>query len=251
MTGFFPLLKKEMTEQWRTYRLLIIASVFLLFGITTPLMLKYLPEILKLSGETIQLEIPPPTAAQSLAEYAGSIGQIGVLVVVLVAMGTIATEIQRGTAVITLSKPVSYTAFVNAKFVAVSFSFLLSLVVASVVSFAYTVWLIGNASVAAFTGMNLLIGVFLLFSLSVTLLFSSLFKSSVAAGGCALGTVVAISLLSGLPIIGDFVPGKLLTWGNNLVNGSVDSFWGALGVTIALTVICLLLTPRMLRKKEI
>ncbi len=87
MKGLAPLLKKELREQLRTYRLVIVGGVFLLFGITTPLTLKYLPEILKLAGEQMTIEFPPPTAVQSLAEYASTIGQVGVLVAVLVAMG--------------------------------------------------------------------------------------------------------------------------------------------------------------------
>ena len=84
MGGFWPLLKKELREQWRTYRPLIVGSIFLMFGITTPLILKYLPLILESAGEGMSIEMPPPTAAQSLLEYAGTIAQVGVLVAVLV-----------------------------------------------------------------------------------------------------------------------------------------------------------------------
>ena len=50
MTGFLPLLKKELKEQLKTHKLLIVGCIFLFFGLTTPLMLKYLPEILKFAG---------------------------------------------------------------------------------------------------------------------------------------------------------------------------------------------------------
>jgi len=51
------------------------------------------------------IQLPTPTAAMSLAEYAGNIGQIGALIAVLMAMGGIANELKSGTAVMTLSKP--------------------------------------------------------------------------------------------------------------------------------------------------
>ena len=72
MTGFTPLLKKELKEQLRTYRLLIITVVFLLFGLSTPLLLKYMPKLLELAGEDIVINMPPPTALQALEEYAGT-----------------------------------------------------------------------------------------------------------------------------------------------------------------------------------
>jgi len=251
MTGFLPLLKKEIIEQWRSYRLLIAASVFLLFGISTPLTLKYMPEILKSLASEFPIEMPPPTAAQSLAEFTGTIGQVGILIVVLVAMGAVANEMRRSTGVMTLSKPVSYAAFIMAKFAAIGLTFIVSLAVSGAICFAYTVWLIGGASPAVFTGMSLLLAGFMLWSLAVTLLFSSLFKNSVAAGGAALGSIIAISALSAIPVVGEYLPGALLKWGNDLLAGTGEVYWWGLGVTAGLTVLCLLLTPRVLRRKEL
>ncbi|MCJ7744055.1 MAG: ABC transporter permease [Dehalococcoidales bacterium] len=250
MNGLAPLLKKEIKEQLRTYRLVIVGGVFLLFGITTPLTLKYLPQILKLAGEQMTIEMPPPTAVQSLAEYAGTIGQVGVLVAVLVAMGCIANELRRGTAVMTLSKPVSRAAFVSAKLIAMSLTFLVSLTVASLFCFGYTVWLIEDASVWAFVGLNLLLSLFLVFCLAVTLLFSSFFKSSLAAGGLSIAVLIAQGGLSVVPLIGNYIPGKLLGWGTNLLTGGGDSYWWALAVTIVVIGLCLYLAQRLLKNKD-
>ncbi len=249
MKGLSALLKKEIREQLRTYRLVVVGGVFLLFGITTPLMLKYLPEFIKLAGEQMEITVPPPTAVQALVEYAGSVGQIGVLVAVLVAMGSVANELQRGTAVMTLSKPVTRAAFVTAKFAATSLTFLVALAVSSAVCLAYTVWLIEPADAVSFLGLNLLLALFLVFCLAVTVLFSSLFKSSLAAGGTALGVLVGQAVLSVLPWVGDYMPGKLLGWGNALFSGG-PSYWWALAVTVVLTVLCLYLAQRALRNKE-
>jgi len=251
MNGLLPLLKKELIEQLRTYRLLVVGGIFLFFGILTPLTLKFLPQIMKLSGEQIALDIPPPTAIQSLIEYAGTIGQVGVLVMVLVAMGTVANEIKHGTGLLTLSKPVTRAAFVFAKFLAMCATLLVSLMIASPVTYGYTVGLIGPASTAAFIGQNLLLAVFLLFCLAVTILFSALFKSSLAAGGISIGIIICLALVSTLPVIGGYLPGKLLTWGNNLLNGSGNSYWWALIVTVIIIGICLYLAQYVLKKKEI
>ncbi|OGO36880.1 MAG: hypothetical protein A2147_11600 [Chloroflexi bacterium RBG_16_57_8] len=250
MTGLWPLLKKEIKEQLRTYRLVVVGGVFLLFGITTPLMLKYLPEIIKLAGENIPVDIPPPAAVDSLVEYAGTIGQIGVLVAVLVGMGSVANELQRSTAVMTLSKPVTRSAFVTAKLVAMSLTFIISMALASAFCFAYTVWLIGGANAAQFVGLNLLLGLFLVFCLAVTVLFSSLFRSSLAAGGIALGVLVAQAGFSVLPVVGSYMPGKLLGWGSSLVMGGRETYWSALAITALLIVLCVYLAQRSLRNKE-
>ena len=44
------LLRKELLESWRTYRLPIVGGLFLFVGLTSPLLAKFLPEILKAAG---------------------------------------------------------------------------------------------------------------------------------------------------------------------------------------------------------
>jgi ABC-2 type transport system permease protein len=252
MKGFTPLLKKEIREQLRTYRLVIVASVFLLFGISNPLTIKYLPEIIKLAGDQqINIQFPTPTAVQSLASYAGDIGQIGVLVVVLIAMGCIATELRSGTAVLTLSKPVSRTAFVSAKLIAMSLTFLVSMIAASLACFGYTVWLIEGSSVLPFVGLNLLLGLFLVFCLAVTVFFSSLFKNSLAAGGIAITVLTGQGLISAIPIVGKYMPGKLLSWGTNLVSGIGDNYWWSLATTFVAIGLCVYFSQRFLKNRDL
>jgi ABC-2 type transport system permease protein len=250
MKGWWPLFKKEILEQVRTYRLIIVAGVFLFFGLTTPLTLKYLPEIIKLAGESMQITIPPPTAVQSLAEFAGTILQLGVLILILIGMGSIANEYKNGTALLTLSKPVTRAAFVTAKMAALSLNLVVSLLVSGLVCFAYTAWLIGPADIGPFMLQNALLCLFLIFCLSLTLLFSSLFKSGLAAGGLAMAVIVFQAILSSLPHIGDYLPGRLPGWGLNILNGSAQPNWWALTITLGLVVLCLFLAQMILKKKE-
>ena len=71
------------------------------------------------------------------------------------AMGGIANELKSGTAVMTLSKPVSRSAFVISKLLAVSITFLISMTAASLVCLGYTIWLIQGTAVWPFVGLNL------------------------------------------------------------------------------------------------
>jgi ABC-2 type transport system permease protein len=88
------------------------------------------------------------------------------------------------------------------------------------------------------------------FCLAVTVLFSSMFRSSLAAGGIALGILVAQAGFSVLPLVGDYMPGKLLGWGTNLVIGGREVHWWALAITVVLIVLCVYLAQRVLGKKE-
>ena len=252
MKGFTPLFKKELREQLKLYRLVIVGSIFLFFGLSAPLTLKYLPEILKMAGDQgMNIQLPVATAAMSFSSYAGNIGQIGALIAVLVAMGCIANELKSGTAVMTLSKPVSRGAFVITKLLALSLTFVVSIAVASSVCLGYTVWLIQGAAVMPYLGLNVMLGVFLVFCLAVTVLFSSLYKSSLAAGGIALGVIIVQGIISAVPVIGKYMPGKLLDWGNNLLVSSDLSYWWALGITLAAIVACVYFAQRFLKNRDL
>ena len=182
MTGLNALLKKELKEQFKTYRLLIIAGVFLFFGLSTPLMLKYLPELIKLAGEDIVIDLPPPTALQALGEYTDTVVQVDAL---------------------------------------------------------------------AFLGSNLLLALFFILCLAVTLLFSSLFKNHLAAGGVALAALIGQTVMAQLPWIGEYTPGSLISWGSRLLSGDALSAWGAVVVSLAVVVACLSLSRLVLKRKEI
>jgi len=251
MSGLKALLKKELREQWRTYKLLIIGGLFLFFGITTPLLLKYLPEILKLSGEEVIIEIPPPTAIQSLTEFAGTIVQVGVLAAVLVAMGAIAREKERGTAAMVLSKPVGRGAFVLSKLFASSAVFIIALALGAVACYVYTVSLIESGDASGFLALNLLVALFLVFCLAVTLLFSALFRSSLLAGGVALATLLGQLVLTQLPFIGDYVPGSLVAWNVELLSGQPATIWPSIIITSLLTAACVYLAAAFLKRREI
>ena len=66
MTGLGALLRKELLEQWRTTRLPLVVVVFLLVGLSSPLLARFTPEILKaVGGSQFQIVLPTPTAADA------------------------------------------------------------------------------------------------------------------------------------------------------------------------------------------
>ncbi len=252
MTGFKTLLSKELREQFRTYRLLIVAGIFLFFGLSTPVLTKYTPELIEQFGGGIVIEMPAPTALQSLTEYQGSLLQIGLLVVVLVTMGAIAGELKSGTGLMTLTKPVGIGAFVTAKLVAISATFIAGLVVGGIGAFGYTWLLFEDGNLVGFLAQTGLLAVFLIFCIAVTLVFSAIFRNSLAAGGVAVAAIIAGTTLSVLPWVGRIMPGAITSWGNHLVAGeSGGAEWLALGVTIAFICGSVVLATRILKHKEI
>ena len=107
MKVFLALLKKEFIEQYRTYRLLIAVVVFLILGISGPVIAWLTPSLLSGLGNGIKIVLPPQTNVDALQSYLKGIIEMAPLVVVLLAMGCVAEERVRGTTVTVLTKPVS------------------------------------------------------------------------------------------------------------------------------------------------
>ena len=247
-------LRKELLEQWRSYRLLIVCVVLLLFGLASPLLAKYTPQLLRLAlpeGEEILNLIPPPTVGDAVSQYLKNITQFGVLLAVLMAMGLVALEKDKGTAGLMLAKPIPRGVFLIAKFVALGLTFAAGILLAAVSGYYYTLLLFEPLSLSAWLGLNALLLTFILVYVAVTLLCSTVTDSQVVSGGLALVFVVVLSGLSAVPRLGEFMPGQLNTWAAGLVTGHGEPAWAALGVSVGLIVAALVVAWLVFERQEL
>src|SRR5690606_21638030 len=113
-------LRKEWLEQWRTSRLLIAAVVLTAFGFSAPLLAYFTPALIAMLPEAEALAglIPPPTVGDAVAQYVENLSQFGTLLALLLTMGVVAQEKEKGTAALVLSKPLPRWAFLLAKLAA-------------------------------------------------------------------------------------------------------------------------------------
>lgn len=210
MIGFGPLLRKELLEQWRTRRLLVVAIVFTAFGIGSPFLARYTPELVKaLAGSGLQIVIPPPTVHDAVDQFLKNVGQAGILTAILLAMGSVATEKERGTAALLLSKPASRGAYLLAKLAAISLTMGISLAVASAAGYGYTAILFEALPPVGWAGMTGLLLLSLVVYGSLTFLGSTLTRSAMAAAAIGVGGLLLVAIIGTLPTIGSYTPGAL------------------------------------------
>ncbi|MBM3296292.1 MAG: hypothetical protein FJY83_01700 [Candidatus Aminicenantes bacterium] len=264
-----PAFRKEWLEQRRTYRLLIVAVVLTLFGLLSPLFARYTPEIIRMvapMGEEIIKLLPPPSAGDAVDQYLKNITQFGVLLALLMTMGTMSLEKDKGTAALMMAKPLSRGEFVLAKFASLSLTFSLGVFLAGAAGYYYTLVLFGPLDPAGWVGLNLLVLVFLLVHVALTLLCSTLTKSQVLAGGMSFGIWMVLSLLGALPRVGDVMPRHIMDWAarlgkgsgmtslmdlSPLVDGRSGDHWPALAVSAFLIVGSLLASCLIFKRQEL
>ncbi len=245
------LLRKEVTEHWRTYKFLSVAGVLLVFGLAAPLLLAYLPELLELSDDDITVIIPEFTAADAVTSYLDTLGQIGLIIVILISMGSIAGERERGTAELVLSKPVGTGSFVLAKLLGLATVLTVGLVAGALGCYGYTTVLLGSPDPVPFVTANLLAGLYLLVVMSVTLLFSAIVRSQIIAGVLALAVVILGTFLASLAVFEPYLPASLMHWATDLNTGATGARWMALSASMVVVAAGAIGAWRVLQRQEI
>ena len=251
---FRTLLAKEFREQWRTWKMIVFLAVFLITGIISPVLAKYTPELLKMIPNLpagLANIIPTPTLADSVAQYLKNTEQFGILLVILLTMGVMAQEKERGTAAMLLTKPVSRSAVVLAKWLAGMSIVVAGLIADGLACLAYTAVLFEPIPFGAFWALNLLLLVYLGVYLTVALMASTLARTQTIAAVGAFGGLIVLAILGSIPRLSDYMPGQLVNWGNSLVLKGDANAWPALGVSAGIIVLALVIACLRFEREEI
>jgi ABC-2 type transport system permease protein len=255
---FGTLFNKELLENVRTHRLLVLAVVLVFFGILSPVTARYMSQILTFAAsgqpdvEQFLKLIPPPTTLDSVDQYIKNLTGIGLLVVALLVMGLVAQEKDRGTVVLVLARPVSRLGFLVAKFAAFAAWLVLCVLAAGAVAYLYTGLLFSEwLAPGAFAALNGLMILYFLVVAAFTFLGSTLTRSSFAAAAIGLGSWALVSLLGNIHVLSDYVPGHLATAATLLARGEAFAAWPAIGVSAGLIAVCLAISALSFQRQEL
>ncbi len=248
------LLAKEFREQWRTWKLIVFLAVFLITGMLSPVLAKYTPALLSsipnLPAGMAGL-IPTPTVADSLVQYLKNTEQFGILLVILLTMGVVAQEKERGTAAMLFTKPVRRSTVVLAKWITGMTVIFAGWVVDGLGCLAYTAGLFEPLPVTTFLLMNLLLWAYLGVFLTVALLASTFARTQAVAAAGAFGGLILLIVMGSLPRINDYMPAKLVGWGSSLVLKGDITAWPALGISAGIILLCLVIACLRIEREEI
>ena len=177
-----------------------------------------------------------PTAADAVERLLSYLVQFGLLVSILLAMGSVATEKERGTAAWILSKPVSRGAFLAAKQAAIAVNLGIAVVAGALAGYLYIGMLYGTwLPVAGFAAMGALLWLTLVAFAALTFLGSTLTRSSLAAAGIGFVAFAVTAALGNLPVVGPFMPGSLAAPAQALAVGvEPGPVVGPVAVTVAM-----------------
>ncbi len=253
MSGLRLVLAKEMREQVRTMRLPVVVIVFALLGLISPLFARYVREIISaVGGDQFQGMGPDPVVGDAVAQLTKNLGQFGVMIAILVTMGAVATEKERGTATFLLSKPITRGAFLAAKVLAIGFLLAVATAVAGALCWVYTTALFEPLPVAGYTMAMALVWLSLATFAAITFLASVATRSALVAGGIGFAALIISGVLSALPGVGQYLPPGLWGAADQVAVGHAPDAWvGQVGVSLAIIAVSIALSAWSFRRQEL
>lgn len=248
------LARKEAFEIVRTWRIVVLPAIVLLFAVTSPLLAKFTPELVQaLAGSQLGgLKLPEPTVYEAYAQWIKNLSQIAAFAIIIIYGGIVSSERKSGTAVLVLTKPASRVAFVVVKY-AVHVAYLaVLLTVGTLVTWAVTAFTFGMAPAGPLWSSTAVWFVLAAFYLAMMVLFSVLIPAAAGAAGAGLGVYVVVAVASAWQKVADYSPAGLMGRSASLAaHTPTDSVLWPVLVTVAAIVVAVGVAALVFRRQEL
>lgn len=234
MKHFVVFNKKEFLQMRRDFKLIWLPVVFILLGMTQPVMSHFLPQILDELGSGQGITIDPALASQTGAEVLAStlesqFNQLGIIIIVIATMMIVHTDKENGMLAFIWTKPVSIWSYILSKITANYMLVALSVAAGYFMSYVYVNMLFSTVDFSMMMISLLIYSVWVLFIVSFVTMISAIFKSQAVTGLVSIAFLLLVSLGSGLyPLIEFLSPATMSHYAMELlIQGSIhpNFFW--------------------------
>jgi len=180
---FMALSKKEVTQMTKEFKIVWLPIVFILLGLTQPIMMYYMPVILQSMGGVEGIMIDPtmakPNGSEVLASTLNSqFDQLGIIILAVATMGIIQGEKANGMMAFILTRPVSISSYLNSKIIVHYILAVFCIALGYGMSYGYTSYLFTTVPVMQGLLALALYCVWLLFVITFVAMMSTFFNSS-------------------------------------------------------------------------
>ncbi len=241
----------------REFKVIWLPLVFILLGITQPVVSYYLPSILEALGGGQGITIDPSMAAQKggevLASTLGSqFDQLGVMIIIVSMMGVVQSDKANGMLAFILTRPVTVGSYISGKIISNYLFVACSVALGYLVSYLYVVFLFTSVDFADLILALLFYLLWILFIVSFTTMISTIFNSQGIIALISIVFLLGCRIIGLSPVIDNVNPASMSKYAMEvLILGTVNSqaIWGALAA-LALTAVTISVTNLWISKKK-
>jgi ABC-2 type transport system permease protein len=242
----------ELLRLVRTRTLVALVAVFLILGFGGPVLVHYLPELVKGSSTNgVKLVLPTPKPVDGIQNFGNNISTLGTLVVVLVAAASLSVDANPALAIFYRTRVHSAAGLLLPRFVAVVVASVVALALGTVGAWYETSVLIGRLSFGPLAVGFLLEAVWLLFVSSSVAFFSSVIRGVLGVAGAAVGLFLALALLESVPGVLSWMPTRLAESASDLIGQPTGHIWHAVVIATAASLLGLAVAVIRLGKREV
>lgn len=254
MKSYFIFLKKEVVEFFKTWKFLIMLILFLSSSVLAPILTYIMPTLWEKIGFNPGDEMSDlfsRTMNTSYTQYISNQMQMGFLAIVFITCLAIVREKSKGTAVLTLTKNISRTSFILAKFTSYAFWYTLIYVISYAVFVGLTQLLIKESF-----NTNALQAILIFYLAGLFYVTSSIFASCIGKNtlvSCLIGfAIYALNIIfAAIPYLRNFAPGTLINLSVTALNGDFNDLLEPLITTLILIPVLLISGVVVFSKQEL
>lgn len=256
MIQLMAFVKKEWTEVLRTGKFVMIAVLFILFGVMNPAIAKLTPWMMEafsesLKGSGLTVTEAKVDALTSWMQFYKNV-PVALIVFLLMFSGILAVEYQKGTLINMITKGLSRWKIVLSKSVVLLFLWSLGYWMCYGITYVYNAYFWDN-SIAKDVGFAAfcvyMLGVWLI---ALMMLMSTLFSAGSAVAVGTGGVFFVLYLFSMLPDLKEYLPTYLMA-ASGLLSGAGEAgdYTIALVVAAGLTVIQFVVAVLVFNRKDV
>lgn len=252
MSQWIAFTKKELMESARTYKLLIILSVFIMFGIVNPVTAKLLPDLLaSLMDDGVQIILQDPTPIDAWAQFYKNMATQLILFVIMYS-GIVSNELEKGTLVHLVTKGLSRKTIILSKYTVLILIWTIAYWICFGTTYVYTLYLLPGHVDNIFIGA-LFMWLYGVFILSILILSSVVVPNIYGALMMIGGIVMMMMLVNTVPNIVKYNPYVLNSDVMQFITGEIvaaDLYIVSI-MTIMLSIFFVFLATLLFRKMRL
>ncbi|WP_431027232.1 ABC transporter permease [Lysinibacillus sp. LZ02] len=243
MSTFFALSKKEISQMMHEYKIIWLPIVFILLGLTQPILMFYLPVIVEMFGGVEGITIDPAMTNYNGREVLAStlssqFDQLGIIILVVASMGVIQAERANGMLAFILTRPVSIASYLGSKMITHYVLAISCVAIGYFVSYSYTAFLFTAVPFANVLLALAVYSVWILFLMTFVVMLSAMFNSQAFIALVSIVVLLLCRLTAGLhPLLDIINPGSMSVRAiSMLMVGSMGEAW-LLNMAVTLLII--------------